>query len=41
MINYFIQSIPLLIAILAWGIRLEIKLAQIQTDLTWLKKETH
>ena len=37
-LNYFIQSIPILIALLVWAVRIEIKISQIQTDLTWIKK---
>lgn len=39
MIEYFINSIPLVLALIVWAIRLEIKIAQIQTDISWLKKE--
>jgi len=39
MLNYVLQCLPFIIVILAWAIRLEVKLAQIQTDLSWIKKE--
>ena len=39
MIDYFYHSLPVLAAIIFWAIRLEIRIARIQTDLTWLKKE--
>ena len=38
MLNYVLQSLPIVILILAWPIRLEIKLAQIQTDIKWMMK---
>lgn len=38
MINYLLQSIPVVIVIVIWAIRLEIKIAQIQTDLKWIMK---
>lgn len=39
MIDYLLHSLPVFSAIFFWAIRLEIKIAKIQTDLTWLKKE--
>jgi len=39
MLEYFVNSIPLVIALVIWAIRLETKIARIQTDITWLKKE--
>lgn len=39
MLDYIFHSLPVFGAILFWAIRLEIKIAKIQTDLTWLKKE--
>lgn len=38
MLNYLLQSLPLVIALIAWAIRIEIKLARIHTDLTWIIK---
>jgi len=39
MIDYLIQSMPLILALIIWAIRLEVKIASIQTDISWLKKE--
>jgi hypothetical protein len=39
MIEYLLHSIPLVVALIIWAVRLEIKIASIQTDITWLKKE--
>ena len=39
MLDYILHSIPLVAALLIWAARLEIKIAKIQTDITWLKKE--
>lgn len=39
MLDYLFHSLPVLGAILFWAIRLEVKIAKVQTDLTWLKKE--
>ena len=39
MLEYLAQSIPLIITLAIWAVRLEIRIAKIQTDLTWLKKE--
>ncbi len=40
MATYILQSLPVLILIIAWTIRLEIKLAQIQTDIKWMMKNS-
>ena len=40
MATYLFQSLPVLILIIAWAIRLEIKLAQIQTDIKWMMKNS-
>ncbi len=40
MATYIFQSLPVLILIIAWAIRLEIKLAQIQTDIKWMMKNS-
>lgn len=37
-LNYIVQSLPVIVLIVAWAIRLEIKLAQIQTNIKWLMK---
>lgn len=39
MINYLLNSLPLVAALIIWAVRLEIKIAKIQTDITWLKQE--
>lgn len=39
MIDYLINSLPLVVALIIWAVRLEIKIAKIQTDITWLKSE--
>jgi len=39
MLEYFVNSIPLVIALVIWAIRLEVRIAKIQTDISWLKKE--
>jgi len=36
MVNSLLQSLPIILVIVAWPIRLEIKLAQIQTDVKWI-----
>ena len=40
MLNSILQSLPIIIIILAWAIRLEIKLAQIQNDIKWMMKNS-
>ena len=39
MLDYFYHSLPLVGALIVWAIRLEVKIASIQTDITWLKME--
>jgi len=39
MLDYIFHSLPLVGALIIWAIRLEVKIAKIQTDITWLKKE--
>lgn len=39
MLNYIFHSLPLIVALFIWAVRLETKIASIQTDITWLKKE--
>ena len=39
MLDYILHSLPLVACLLFWAVRLETKIAQIQTDITWLKKE--
>jgi len=38
MIEYFINALPILAALLLYFVRLEVKLAEMSTDLTWIKK---
>lgn len=38
MVDYFINALPILAALLVYFVRLEVKLAEIRTDLTWVKK---
>lgn len=40
MLNYLLQSIPIIIGIIVWAVRIEIKLAKIQTDITWMRSNT-
>lgn len=39
MLDYFFHSLPLVAALFIWAVRLEIKIARLQTDMTWIKKE--
>jgi len=39
MIEYFLHSLPLVVALFIWAVRLETKIARLQTDIAWLKKE--
>ena len=38
-LQYFINSIPLVFALVIWAVRLEKKITRIETDIAWLKKE--
>lgn len=38
MIDYVLRSIPILIALIVYFVRLEVKLATIQRDMCWIKK---
>jgi len=38
-VSYLLNSIPLVVALLIWAVRLEKKITRIETDLTWIKKE--
>jgi len=38
MVDYFVNALPVLIALLIYFVRLEVKLAEIRTDLVWIKK---
>ena len=38
MLNYFFQSLPIILAIIVWAVRIESKLARIQTDIRWMIK---
>lgn len=39
MLDYVIKIIPMAIPLIIWAIRLETKLARIETDLKWIRKE--
>jgi len=39
MIDYILKLIPIVIPLAFWAIRLEIKLARIETDLKWIRSE--
>lgn len=38
-LHYILNSIPLVIALVIWAVRLEKKITRIETDIAWLKKE--
>lgn len=38
-LQYVINSIPLVIALVLWAVHLEKKITRIETDISWLKKE--
>ena len=38
-LDYLYKQSPLILVLIAWAIRLETRIARIQTDLTWIKKE--
>lgn len=38
-LDYLLNSIPLVVALLIWAVRLEKKITRIETDIAWLKKE--
>lgn len=39
MLDYILHSLPLVLVLIIWAVHLEVKIARIQTDITWLKKE--
>lgn len=39
MLDYILHSLPLVAALILWAVHLEVKIAKIQTDIAWLKKE--
>ena len=39
MLDYILHSLPLVLALILWAVHLEVKIARIQTDIAWLKKE--
>lgn len=39
LLEYLAHSIPLIIALVIWAVRIEIRLARIQTNILWLMKE--
>lgn len=38
MLDYFVNALPVLAALLIYFVRLEVKLAEIRTDVNWIKK---
>lgn len=38
-LQYLLNSLPLVAALLIWAVRLEKKITRIETDITWIKKE--
>jgi len=38
-LQYAINSIPLIVALVIWAVHLEKKITRIETDISWLKKE--
>lgn len=39
MLDYLFKFIPVLVPLVVWAIRLETKLARIETDLKWIRNE--
>ena len=40
-LQYIIDSIPLIIALVIWAVRLEKRLTRIETNITWMIKEMY
>lgn len=38
MLNYLINSIPLILALFLWAIHLERRVTRIETDISWIKE---
>lgn len=38
-LEYIYNSLPLVVALIIWAVRLEKKITGIETDIAWLKKE--
>jgi len=38
-LQYILNSIPLIVALVIWAVHLEKKITRIETDISWLKKE--
>lgn len=36
---YLYRSLPLIVALIVWAIRLEVRMATITNDLKWIKRE--
>ena len=36
MLDYIVQSIPFILVLIFWAIRIEVRLARIETNLKWL-----
>ena len=39
MLEYIYQSLPIIVCLVVWAVRLEVRIAKIQTDIGWLKQE--
>lgn len=38
-LQHILNNIPLILALIIWGVRLEKSITRIETDIAWLKKE--
>lgn len=38
-VEYILQSLPIIVALIIWAVRLEKKITRIETDISWIKKE--
>lgn len=37
-LNYLLHSIPLIIALILWAVRLEKKITRVETDISWIRE---
>lgn len=37
-VKYLLQSIPIVVVLIIWAVRIENRLTKIETDLSWIKK---
>ena len=37
-INYLLHSIPLIVALILWAVRLEKKITRVETDISWIRE---